>query len=209
MDLFNIFYMVPIIVFSVVVHECAHGWMAEKFGDNTARALGRITLNPIPHIDPMMTVVMPLVMFLLSRGTMMFAAAKPVPVNPYNLGDPKRDMIWVSLAGAGSNFALALGCALAFRLLGPVSQVTIFAGIRVFCSFGVMINLLLGVFNLIPIPPLDGSKVLMGLLPYEQAAALARLEPFGMFIILGLFAFGTLRWIVGGVVIPLMRLLLF
>ncbi len=206
----QILFMIPIIMFSVVVHECAHGWVADRLGDRTARALGRITLNPIPHIDPIGTLLVPALMYLMSGGRFIFAWAKPVPVNPYNFRDPKRDMMWVSLAGAASNFTLAAGFALLYRLagLGSGDGGNLASSFFVFLHFGVLINLVLGVFNLIPVPPLDGSKVLMGLLPHEQAAKLARLEPYGHYILLGLMVFGILGLVLRLVVLPLMYLLL-
>lgn len=179
--------LLPILLFSIILHECAHGWVAERCGDPTARLSGRLTLNPIPHIDLMGTIVLPLLL-IMTRSPIIFGWAKPVPVNFHNLRNPRQDMIWVALAGPATNIALALLCAVALKAgIGtPRSIVGLLLG------YGVFINLLLAIFNLIPIPPLDGSRILMGLLPPQQAYSYARIEPFGFVIIIGLLFMGFL-----------------
>lgn len=194
-----------ILIYSVILHEIAHGLVAERLGDPTARRMGRLTLNPIPHIDPIMTIAIPAILFLSSQffgGGIIFGAAKPVPINPLYFDDPKRDIALVSVAGVLTNFTLAGLAAVLYNLGG--STMPIFAELL---RFAVSINLLLGVFNLIPIPPLDGSKVLASLLPRNAAQALLSLEPFGFVLILGLFLFSGFSGIIGHVVGLLMNFL--
>lgn len=173
--------LAPVILFSLTVHEVAHGWVAYKFGDPTAKATGRLTLNPIAHLDPIGTILL----FIAHFGW-----AKPVMVNPYNLDNPKKDMIWISLAGPGSNFALALLSGIALRVL-MVSNMDasglISSSLYAMLILSLQINLALGIFNLIPLPPLDGAKVLFGLLPYHMEERYSWLEKYGMVILLGLF----------------------
>ncbi len=165
--------MFPILLLSIIVHEISHGWMALKLGDPTARDLGRLTLNPIPHIDPVGSVIVPLISYL-SAGTVFIAWAKPVPVNPLNFKNYRRDDILVSMIGPVSNFIVALGCAVMvviFRKLVPSEGdiVAIPGYALVFFenmfSYGIAMNIFLAVFNLIPVPPLDGSHVVSSLLP--------------------------------------------
>ncbi len=182
-----------ILIFSVILHECAHGLAAERCGDPTARQAGRITLNPIPHLDPIGSILIPGIMILMSLVTgsgFIFGWAKPVPINPYNFNDPKRDMMWVGLAGPATNFAVALFLALVFRLLAISASLG-----AVILFYGITINLILGFFNLIPIPPLDGSRILTGLLPEEYAYKLSKIEPFGFMILIILFISGIFSFI--------------
>ncbi len=169
-----------ILFLSVVVHECAHGWVAYQLGDPTAKLAGRLTLNPLKHVDPFGTVLLPgilITMRLMNMGTPVFGWAKPVPVNFAKLHHPKRDMIWVGLAGPAVNIALAVLFSLVLRLEVPsLWQGTI--------EFAVFINLLLATFNLIPIPPLDGSRLVMGVLPRTWAVRYGRLEPYGILIVI-------------------------
>jgi Zn-dependent protease len=179
--------LVPALM-AITCHEVSHGYIADKFGDNTARSMGRLTLNPIKHLDIFGT----LMVFVVGIGW-----AKPVPVNFNNLRHPKRDMIWVAAAGPITNFALAFFSALAMRVLVYAAQgvpetsplATFIDPITLMLAFSVYINLLLAIFNLIPVPPLDGGRVAVGLLPYRQSALLARVEPFGMIIIILLVFF--------------------
>jgi Zn-dependent protease len=176
--------LVPALM-AITCHEVSHGFVADKLGDKTARYMGRLTLNPLKHLDILGT----LMVFIIGIGW-----AKPVPVNFNNLGNPKRDMIWVAAAGPITNFCLALLSALAMRGiiaatagLADVSMLQTFIDpVVLMLAFSVYINLLLAIFNLIPVPPLDGGRVAVGLLPYRQSMAYSRIEPYGMFIILGL-----------------------
>ena len=180
-------YAIPVLL-AITLHEAAHGYVARMFGDPTAYLLGRVTLNPLKHIDPFGTIVLPLIILLTSRALggpgFVFGYAKPVPVNFGGLRKPKRDMIWVAAAGPASNLAQAIAWAIVFKLLRltGVSEDFFF---RV-CQAGIIVNIGLMAFNLLHLPPLDGGRVLMGVLPHGPAMALARLEPYGMWIIIGL-----------------------
>jgi Zn-dependent protease len=189
--------MLPVLIFSIIIHECAHGWMAERCGDDTARVMGRITLNPLPHIDLYGTILLPLVMFVLHMP-FLFGYAKPVPINPYRFNRPRRDTILVSFAGPGSNLALAIGFSLIVRF--AASSFTLSPLVTGMLMYAVIINVLLAVFNLIPIPPLDGSGIVSSLLPAEWAVRYERLRPYGFFILIFLFGSHLLD--------PLMNLLM-
>ena len=179
-----------ILFFSVILHEVAHGLVAERLGDPTARMMGRITLNPLPHIDPIGTILLPgfmLLLNLISGGVPIFGWAKPVPVNPRNLNHPRHDMMWVAASGPATNIAVAFALAGLYRLIaspGSLASVILF--------YGVAINLFLTFFNLIPIPPLDGSRILARFLPERYSYYLARVEPFGFVIIILLVMVGAL-----------------
>ncbi|MDB5732185.1 MAG: peptidase [Variovorax sp.] len=181
-------YALPV-VFAITVHEAAHGYAARYFGDNTAYRLGRMTLNPLKHIDPVGTVLMPLMLYFATSGTFLFGYAKPVPVNFDGLRNPKRDMIWVALAGPASNFAMAIGWALLLVALVAFDVEESF--FLKMARGGVLVNLVMWAFNLFPLPPLDGGRVLAGLLPRGAAQHwLARIEPFGFFIVMALVLAG-------------------
>lgn len=167
-----------ILIFSAIVHEVAHGLMAEKLGDDTARLEGRITLNPIPHIDPMGTILLPLFMWYATQGHFWFGAAKPVPVNFNNLKNPKLGMALVSLAGPLANFVLAILFVIPIKL-GVVNSISYPILIT-----GIFINLLLGTFNLVPIPPLDGSKILVSFFSDHWAEKILRLEKYGFILVM-------------------------
>lgn len=180
----NITVWVLPVLFSITVHEAAHGYAARHFGDNTAYMLGRITLNPLKHIDPLGTILMPLLLYVASAGAFVFGYAKPVPVRFGNLRNPKRDMVWVALAGPGANLVQALMWGVLFiALRGNVDPGDFFLRMA---DAGVKINVLMFVFNLFPLPPLDGGRILVGLLPMRQAVAVSRVEPWGFFIVLAL-----------------------
>lgn len=181
----------PVLI-AVTLHEAAHGWVASKLGDDTALMLGRVSFNPLRHVDPFGTVLMPAMLLLLSGGRVMFGFAKPVPVNFSRLRRPRRDMVLVALAGPGTNLLLATASALLFHALWlvPLSGRE-WVGLNLANSM--WINLLLCVFNMLPLPPLDGGRVAVGLLPYPLASRLARMERAGMVIILG--AIFLLPWL--------------
>ena len=174
--------LLPILLFSVIVHECAHGWMAERWGDPTARMLGRLTLNPLPHIDLVGSILVPGLLLLTNAG-ILFGWAKPVPVTPENFRDRRLGDIAVSLAGPGSNVALALGLgavlAAARAVTGGEPPVVLY----MVCSYGIFLNFILAVFNLLPIPPLDGSHVVASLLPPRTAYAYRSLGAYGLLIV--------------------------
>ncbi len=193
-------YALPVL-FAITVHEAAHGYAARHFGDNTALMMGRITLNPLRHIDPVGTILMPLLLYFATSGAFLFGYAKPVPVNFGHLRNPKRDMIWVALAGPASNFLQAIFWAvLLVALVGSGVEERFFVDMA---RAGVLVNLVMWAFNLFPLPPLDGGRILMGVLPWRQAQWLSRIEPYGFFIVLALVVAG----IVGTVWLrPLMSL---
>ena len=179
-----VLWAVPV-VFAITLHEAAHGYVARHFGDRTAEALGRITLNPLRHIDPIGTVLVPAMLFLTAGPQYIFGWAKPVPVNFGNLRHPKRDMLWVAAAGPFANFAMAFGWMVVLKLtlvdgMWPSVEAARMARI------GVSVNLVLMALNLLPIPPLDGGRIAGSLLPNRAAAVWSRLEPFGFLVIVAL-----------------------
>jgi Zn-dependent protease len=180
-------YALPVI-FAITVHEAAHGYAARHFGDSTAWMLGRVTLNPMRHIDPMGTILMPLLLYFATSGAFLFGYAKPVPVRFDKLRNPKRDMVWVALAGPASNLGMALGWGILLYLLQGAGVTEVF--FLKMCQGGVLVNVVMFAFNLFPLPPLDGGRILVGLLPYRQAALVSRLEPFGFFIVMALVVSG-------------------
>ena len=185
-------YAIPVI-FAITLHEAAHGYVAKMFGDNTAYVLGRVSLNPTRHIDPLGTIIFPLLTMFL--GGMLFGWAKPVPVNQGQLREPRRHMIWVVLAGPASNFVMAFMWAILLRILLSMGQTDGF--LWQVSMAGIQINLILMVLNLLPIPPLDGGRVIMNLVPLEVERMLARIEPYGIWILLLLLMTGTLQPVIG------------
>jgi Zn-dependent protease len=202
-------FIIPILLFSVVIHEMAHGWMALRLGDTTARDMGRLTLNPIPHIDLFGSILVPL-FSILAAGRIFIAWAKPVPVNPHNFGNYRRDDMLVSLVGPLSNLCLALACSIMVILLGASAPAVMHSNVPILPQFweflmkmfygGVYLNVVLAIFNLIPVPPLDGSHVLASFLPDELAFRYRRLGFFGIFVIIMLLRVPAFSAGFGGVI---------
>lgn len=188
--------------FAVVIHEYAHGWVAWLRGDSTAKNAGRLTFNPLAHIDPIGTILLPLVL-LLTHSPVVFGWAKPVPVDFHNLSNPKKDMIWVGLAGPAANILFAI-------LLSFILKFSVIVGntlLSTIISSAIIINLVLAVFNIMPIPPLDGSRVTMGMLPRKIAIKYAKLEPYGFLIIFAFLYLGIIGNVIWPIVILLARML--
>ncbi len=193
----------PILI-AITFHELSHGFAANKLGDPTAKMMGRLTLNPIAHIDLIGTVLMPLMLIILTNGQFVFGYAKPVPINPMNFKNPKRDMAISAAAGPITNILLAIASMIILRLLiiplaalFPESlNMTVMEPLIMIFKSSVIINVILAVFNMIPIPPLDGGRVLVGFLPYKQAVSFSRIEPFGFIIVIFLIATGIANYFV-------------
>jgi len=184
------------VIYAITLHEAAHGYVARHFGDMTAAEQGRITLNPLKHIDPVGTILVPLVILLTSKllggGAILFGWAKPVPVNFARLRRPKQDMLWVAAAGPGMNFVMAVFWALMIQLGHVLGSGFASTPLMLMGAAGVFINVILMALNLIPLPPLDGGRIAVSLLPMKQAMQFSRLEPYGLFILLGLLFTGIL-----------------
>ena len=204
MNLETIVLMAVPLVFAITLHEAAHGYVARMFGDQTAAMLGRVTLNPIKHIDPVGTIAVPLIMYL-AHAPFLFGWAKPVPVNFGNLRNPKRDMLWVAVAGPGANLVMAVLWAIIYKLAMPDSAGEASA-LAAMAKIGISFNLVLMALNLLPIPPLDGGRIAVSLLPGRAAYAWSRLEPYGLYIILGLLVLDQFTGIFGLLLSPFLAL---
>lgn len=210
-------WVIPVIL-AITLHEAAHGYAARRFGDNTAWLMGRVTLNPLKHIDPFGTILLPAVL-LFAGSPVLFGYAKPVPVNFMALGDPRRDMVWVAAAGPGMNIALATVSALLLHTVPLLPEPTA-AWVGANLVNSMIINVVLAAFNMLPLPPLDGGRVAVGLLPNALARPLARLENYGILIIFGLLLIlpmlgrelgmnlNVIAWIISGVATAVVRAIL-
>lgn len=194
--------ILPIFLMTVVIHEVSHGWVANRLGDPTAKARGRLSLNPLRHVDPIGTVLLPFIL-MMTHAPIIFGWAKPVPIDVSQLHSPKRDLIWVGLAGPAANLALAAVLAAVMRGW-HLSWETPIGGI---VGAAIIMNVVLGIFNLVPVPPLDGSRVLVGLLPSPAARWVAALEPFGFLIVIALLLMGVIQRLVGPAVAFALRVL--
>ena len=191
-------WVIPVL-FAITVHETAHGWVASKLGDHTARMMGRLTLNPIKHIDPVGTILVPALLYLSSAG-FLFGWAKPVPINFNALRSPKKDMLWVALAGPGVNVLMAIG----WLIIVAIANTLNIPFLVLMGGAGIFINLLLAIFNLLPIPPLDGGRVISSLLPGKLSYQYDQLEPYGLFILVGLLFLGVFQNIIWPIVYSLL-----
>lgn len=205
MDLITAIVSIIILIYSAILHEIAHGLMAQRLGDPTAKLMGRLTLNPKNHIDPFMSIALPLIL-ILSGSPVVFAAAKPVPVDPFNLRDGRKDMAIVSLAGPATNISIAILAALIIKILGIAS---IFGSFQIYMLWFLLIvvklNLLLAIFNLIPIPPLDGSKIFALILPEKEANIYLSIGGIGIFILFFLLMFPIGGFSLGDIVFNLLN----
>ena len=193
------------VVLAITLHEAAHGYVAKKFGDLTAYAQGRVTLNPLRHIDPMGTVIVPLLLLAVS-SPYLFGWAKPVPVNFGNLRHPKRDMLWVAAAGPGANLLMAFLWALVFKLGLAMPESNFSEPMLLMGQAGILINVILLVLNLLPLPPLDGGRIAVSLLPHRIAYRFAQIEPYGFIILLALLFTGVLGAVIGPFILVTIRL---
>ena len=201
MNIIDLIVTFGLLIIAMTVHEFSHGWVAYQLGDHTAANQGRLTLNPLAHIDPIGTVLLPLLLFITTHGQFVFGAAKPVPINYWALKNPRRDVMLIGLAGPLSNILAAILLSVALSILRPVSVAALLIRDLAF------INIILGIFNLIPIPPLDGSRILGGLLPPSLAQSYYKIEPYGFMILILLMAIGMLNLIVWPAVLLTARIL--
>lgn len=189
-----------VLLFSLTIHETAHAWTASRLGDDTARRLGRVSLNPIVHIDPVGTLLLPLVA-LASNSPLFIGWAKPTPINVRNLRNPRRDSVLVTLAGPTSNLIIAVGAAIALRAIPTggesMGDVDVAGPVGMIAIEVLQLNVLLAVFNMLPIPPLDGGQVLLGLLPFNLAIRFRTIQPYGFLILMGLLLTGSLGYLIG------------
>lgn len=190
-------YALPVI-FAITLHEAAHGYVAKYFGDMTAYAAGRVSLNPLRHIDPVGTILLPLGLLVLSKlfgGGIIFGWAKPVPVNFANLRHPKRDMLWVAAAGPGSNLVMAIFWALMIKLAFAFQGAAFAQPLALMGAAGLIVNVIFMVLNLLPLPPLDGGRIMVSLLPHRLAYKFSRIEPYGFIILIVLLFAGVLNYV--------------
>jgi Zn-dependent protease len=195
---------IPILI-AITFHEVAHGFVANKLGDPTAKMMGRITLNPLAHIDPIGTIIVPVMLFILSKGTFIFGTAKPVPVNFYNLKHPRRDSALVSAAGPATNVIIAfisiLFLILIYKIFPQSASQTfvskkIISPIEIMLQYSISFNIFIAAFNLLPVPPLDGGRIVTSLLPTKHSYQFSKLEPYGILIVLGLWFTGIAYYII-------------
>ncbi len=203
----QLFLMVIPFLLAVVIHEVSHGYVAYKLGDNTAKFMGRLTLNPIAHVDIFGTLILPAVL-LIAHSPILFGWAKPVPVNFFNLKNPKRDSAFVALAGPASNIIMAIGFAIMYHLFVFLPIPYIQQPMLLTCIYGVQLNLIFAFFNLIPILPLDGGRILAAFMPPKLAYSFSKIEPYGMYIVIALIFLGIFNAIYYALVMPLTNLLL-
>src|SRR5262245_25383589 len=201
-----VLWVVPV-VFAITLHEAAHGYVARMFGDRTAEMLGRITLNPLRHIDPVGTIVVPALLYFTAGPQYTFGWAKPVPVNFGNLRDPKRDMLWVAAAGPLSNLAMALFWAVMVKVGLSMPGSSFGLPLSLMGAAGVFFNIIIMVLNLVPLPPLDGGRIVVSLLPHRLAWRFARIEPYGFVILLVLLLTGALGYLLLPPISALMQLI--
>ncbi len=195
------------LIFAITLHEAAHGWVASRLGDPTARMLGRLTANPLPHIDPIGTVLVPILM--LAFGGFIFGWAKPVPVNTRHFKHPRRDMALVAVAGPLSNLLMAIAWGLVWKFSAAMPESWAWAAtpLQMMGRLGLFLNLILMVLNLLPLPPLDGGRVLSWLLPTRLSLALDKIEPYGVFILIGLLFLGLWQTVIGPVTNVFLKLI--
>jgi Zn-dependent protease len=196
----SVLLVILLLFFSLTLHECAHGWVAYKLGDPTSKSSGRLTLNPLAHIDPFGTIILPILLLIISNFHFSFGYARPVPINPYHFKNPKKDMLWVGFAGPAANFLLVL----LFALILKISNYSFLPEV---ITEIIVINMIFVVFNLLPIPPLDGSRIVSAFLPFKLSLLYRKIEPAGVFIVMLLVMIGFFRWFVLPIVIFILSLL--
>ncbi len=204
----QLFLMVIPFLLAVVIHEVSHGYVAYKLGDNTAKFMGRLTLNPIAHIDIVGTIILPLFL-LIAHSPILFGWAKPVPVNFFNLRNPKRDSAYVALAGPLSNILMAIGFSILYHIFLFLPIPYMQQPLILTCVYGVQLNLIFAFFNLIPILPLDGGRILAAIMPNHLSYKFSKIEPYGMYIVIALIFLGAFNLIYYMFVMPISNLLLF